>query len=337
MTTPVPFGPPPRPAGSVRIRSEADVLALVPHALGFHPEESLVLTALPPDGRAFHARVDLPERPDDLPLVVETLVEPAARHDARQALVVAYSDDACLAQVAAGCLVGRLAEAGVRTVLAIRADGQRWFPLGPGPDDPRAADGVPYDVSTHVLTTQAVLEGRVTYRSREDLADSLVPHDPEVVEGVAAHAATLPGLRDASEPVLRAEGAWLVAQVRAFLEREVVPGPLGVARMLHAVAHPDVRDLAWNEMRRVDADRHVRLWRTVVVMSPQDLVAPAAALLGFAAWLSGHGALAWCAVERSLEADPDHSLARLVGDALEAAMPPSRWTPVPASSLRLSR
>lgn len=64
-------------------------------------------------------------------------------------------------------------------------------------------------------------------------------------------------------------------------------------------------------------------------------MAPAAALLGFCAWLSGNGALGWCAVDRALEADPDQSLARLVGDVLTAAMPPWRWRPVPAESLPL--
>ena len=53
----------------------------------------------------------------------------------------------------------------------------------------------------------------------------------------------------------------------------------------------------------------------------------AAGLLAFAAWLSGDGALAWCAVERCLAADPDHTLAHLVARALEQAVPPSEWSP----------
>jgi hypothetical protein len=64
-----------------------------------------------------------------------------------------------------------------------------------------------------------------------------------------------------------------------------------------------------------------------VRQSPEHLVAPAAGLLAFAAWLSGDGALAWCAVERSLGADPDHTLAKLVARALEEAIPPTEWSP----------
>jgi hypothetical protein len=46
---------------------------------------------------------------------------------------------------------------------------------------------------------------------------------------------------------------------------------------------------------------------------------------GLAAWLSGNGALAWCAVDRSVESDPDNSLAELVGELLSRAVPPSSW------------
>ena len=66
----------------------------------------------------------------------------------------------------------------------------------------------------------------------------------------------------------------------------------------------------------------------MVRRSPEELVAPAAGLLAFAAWLAGDGALAWCAVDRSLRSDPDHTLAQLVAQALEGAVPPSAWRPL---------
>src|SRR5205085_4577320 len=49
---------PPRPAPPLKVRTEADVLALVPFTLGFHPEHSLVLITLTGSGRPFHARID---------------------------------------------------------------------------------------------------------------------------------------------------------------------------------------------------------------------------------------------------------------------------------------
>ena len=70
------------------------------------------------------------------------------------------------------------------------------------------------------------------------------------------------------------------------------------------------------------------LWTDLLRRAPDDLAGSAAAVLGMAAWVAGHGALAWCAVDRAEAADPDNSLARLVADLLSAAVPPSAWEEV---------
>jgi hypothetical protein len=194
---------------------------------------------------------------------------------------------------------------------------------------------VPYDVRTHELTTRSVLDGRVTYRNRDELVDSLAPVDPDVVEAVEVAHAALPELDPDDREQLRGEGRWLLAQLHAAVERDTVPGPLSLARILRAVADPDVRDLAWCEVSRSDAAKHAVLWREVVRRCPDHLVAPVAGLLAFTAWLAGDGALAWCAVERSLRVDPDNVLARLVSQALDSALPPSTWIPLDRSVLSL--
>lgn len=50
--------------------------------------------------------------------------------------------------------------------------------------------------------------------------------------------------------------------------------------------------------------------------------APALTLLGTAAWWTGHGAEAAVWIDRALEVDAYHSLARLVREALDAGLPP---------------
>ena len=55
------------------------------------------------------------------------------------------------------------------------------------------------------------------------------------------------------------------------------------------------------------------------------MVPAPAALLAFAAWQAGHGALAWCAVDRCEEVDAAYSLARMVARILEDAVPPTAW------------
>jgi hypothetical protein len=319
---------------SFSIRSEADVLALVPFTLGFHPEDSLVLVTLGRRSSPFHARIDLPDDVQDLPVVVDQLVHAAVANDGDRAMVVAYTDDACLAEAAVRRLVNSLAAAGIEPLLELRADGRRWYPLGLDHLDLRSIEGVPYDVRTHELTSQAVLEGKVTFRNREELADSLTAVDPDLVEEVSAAYFRL-GRLGPAESVLAAEARWLVEQARARLGGGDPVDVRTAARMLRALAVRDVRDLVWCEISRANAPSHVQLWRELVRRSPPELVAPAAGLLAFSAWLSGDGALAWCAVERSLGADPDHTLGQLVGQALEAALPPSSWQPPDPRSCRL--
>jgi hypothetical protein len=62
-----------------------------------------------------------------------------------------------------------------------------------------------------------------------------------------------------------------------------------------------------------------------VRVAPPDLVAPAASVLAFLAWLAGDGALAWCALDRAGEGERPCSLADRVAQALERALPPSVW------------
>ena len=320
---------------SFSVRSEADVLALIPFTLGFHPEDSLVLVTLGAGSRPFHARIDLPDDLEELGCVVEHLALAAVRNHAERAMVVLYTDDECLAEAAAAMLGGALGTAGIAVLLSMRADGHRWYPLGGDSRDTRSVEGVPYDVRSHELTSLSVLEGKVTFRNREELVESLTPVDAEAVEELSAAYAELGELDASDRSLLVAEGRWLVEQLRMCLGRSE-PLPVSTAaRFLRAVGERDLRDLAWCEITRTDAEAHVRLWRELVRRSPEELVAPVAGLLAFSAWLAGDGALAWCAVDRSLGADSDHVLARLVGRALEAAMPPSSWEPPDPRSLRL--
>jgi hypothetical protein len=116
------------------------------------------------------------------------------------------------------------------------------------------------------------------------------------------------------------------ATVLRHARARTLPDDAEAARLLAAVdADLDNRDAAWLGLRRHEAEHHVALWTNLVRRAPDDLVAPAAAVLAMAAWVAGHGALAWCAVDRAEAAAPGNSLARLVADLLVAAVPPATW------------
>jgi hypothetical protein len=297
------------------LRSAEDVLAAVRVVLGFEPHDSLVMITL--GGRhPLQARVDLPASPRELDAGLDALasqlLEPVRRFRAGGVLLVAYTDDERLGRRALRGLVRRFLRSGVDVADALRSDGSRWYPLDhdrPG----LSTAGVPYDVGAHPFVVAAVVEGRVVHGSRGDLVESLCP-DPVAVAEVETVASWQPG-----------SAAWVLAQVERYVTDGLTPTAHDAARLLHSIAVTEVREAVWTSAVRSTAPVAVRFWTDLVRRAPDGLVAHAAAVLAFHCWLSGDGALAWCAVDRCVAADPDHPLAGLVSDLLMAAFPPHEW------------
>jgi uncharacterized protein DUF4192 len=341
---------------TIRATGPDDLLAMVPFLLGFHPERSLVLMTIGRARTPVHARQDLPDDPAEVPELVTELVTVARRSGLARAAVVAYSDDPAGSDAVARALVEGLTAAGIDVPVALRADGARWFCLG----EPDAScthacppDGTPYDISRHPLTIEALVEGRVVHASRTALRDSLVADDLAEVDRVGDAvevagdrllAACVPASDPAAPPDpglgrahLVSEGRWLQHRVRRFVADGLRLDSHDVGRLLVAVAAVEVRDVAWAEITHQGAHRHVDLWRDVVRRAPHETRAAPAALLAFAAWLSGDGALAACALDVCQDAEPGYSLAGLLTQALAAGLPPDSWQPMPESALTLFR
>ncbi len=333
---------------TLRAKNPGDLLAMVPRVLGFHPDDSLVLLTLGDATDRFHARIDLPADAADIPAVVSSLGDVVRRQRIRRVVVVAYTEDQCLALETSTRLHELLTDQGVTVVEAIRADGERWYSLTGCTGACCPPGGTAYDVKSHPMTAQSVLEGQVVLGSRRALADSLVGTDPEAIAAVeeAADRAMARFQAAARHPLgppapeqarlhATGEGHWVRERVCRYLADGRPLDAEDTGRMLVAMIAIDVRDVAWAEMSRGSADPHVQLWRDMLRCSPYDLMAAPAGLLGFAAWLSGDGALAWCAVERCQEVEPDYRLAGLLSSALENAVPPSVWQPLSREDLTL--
>jgi hypothetical protein len=314
-------------------RDPADLIALVPGCFGFHPEQSVVMLSVGGGGQPCHARVDLPADRSHHAPICEQLGEVARRNGANALVFLLYTDDAPRAGAFAGVVRHCLAEGRPPVVGIFRVDDARWWRLdGPSRDDD---PGTPYDLSVHPFTAHTVVEGTVVLGSREELAESLAT-DPAEARRVAQRAAQRATRRVPNRSARVAEGRWVQRRVRRFLTDGRALTTSEVARLtLDLGIDLEIRDVAWAEMDRDNARRHVDLWRDVVRRSPDHLVAAPAALLGFAAWLSGNGALAWCAVDRCQAASPGYSLAGLLTQALAGGLPPSAWTPLPRSVLTL--
>jgi hypothetical protein len=336
-------------ARTQRLRTPEDLLAIVPCLLGFHPEDSLVLVCLGEAGESFHARVDLPTDAQDVEDVVAMLSETVRRHGIASVAVVTFGEDHWLCAAVVGALHDRLERHGARVEIAVRATAGAYYLLADGDDGSDSASaGTPYDVSSHPFTVQAVLDGQVVLGSRRELADSLVGTDAEAIaavrraadraqrrlDNVRRHPLGPPAPQQGRDHEV-AEGRWVRERIRRHASDGARMDSDDTGRLLVALESIEVRDVAWAELTRSTAADHVRLWRDVVLRTPPDLMAPPAGLLGFAAWLAGDGALAWCALDRCREADPDYRLAHLLATALANGIPPTAWRPIPQAELGL--
>lgn len=283
-------------------------MAAIPVVLGFEPSDSVVM--LTSGGtETFHARIDLPP-PGDVGETVDQLLGPALNHDVECVVFVLYAADGPDVRSFARTLRRDFTRAGIHVVEVLRAHEGRWF--APGPTGAPAA-GVPYDVGDHRFRAQAVVDGVVVHRSRAHLEAMLQPSPDEVRAVSRALRRAVP-----SPPDELADLVDIRLESGRFTTVEL-------ARVLLGLQEPHGRDAALGALSREVADAHLRLWTDAVQRAPEELVAAPAAVLGLTAWLAGHGALAWCAVDRCRAVDPDNTLAALVADALARAVPPSAW------------
>jgi hypothetical protein len=316
-------------------RTPTDLVAVVPAVLGFHPQDSVVLLTFASPGGSFHARVDLPVAAAEQEEVADVLLDAVVRNGVRRAALLLYTDDVEAAHEQAMLLIARLLALDVDVIEVLRVDDGHWHPV---PED--GSLGTAYELETHPFTAQRVYEGHVVRRDREELADSLVGTDDDDAVEVALAATRFADLVATSRApggtvhdFLRTEARWLQRHLRARPDDRSRLDPGDAGRMLVLASLGPTREVALAEISRENSASHVDLWLELVRRSPRDLLPGPAALLAFAAWQHGDGALAWCAIDRCLEVDPDFATAHCVAEMLTRAVPPTAWERMRRSEL----
>jgi hypothetical protein len=341
------FSQPPR----VRVSSPADVLAVVPHLLGFHPDHSLVVIGAgrPRERIELAFRYDLPDPPDGgLAAEIAGHAAGVLQHRNLSTVIAVGYGPGNLVTPVADALTEALRQRGLRLHELMRVEnGRYWSYLCTNPQC-CPPDGVPFDVRANPATTAMTVAGLVAYPDRAALASTLAP-----VTGAAAGAmerATARARDRAAELITEASGP-ATGQAAGRLEnsgRLVDTGQLvdagrravgeaistyraggritdddQLAWLSVVLAQLPVRDDAWSRMDPEHRDAHLRLWTDLVRRARRAYLAAPASLLAFTAWQAGEGALANIAIDRALAADPGYSLAHLLRDILDAGVPPA--------------
>ena len=298
-------------------RGPEDLLAAVPVVLGFRPHNSLVMLTFDA-ARTFHARVDLPASAEveaALPELVDALVSPCLTHRVGRVAFVSYSDDAGLSARVAVALRAAFGRAGIGVIDVLRAHAGSWQRV-PARQGARETRAVPYDEATHPFAAQAVFEGRVTLASREDLRDTLA----SVPDAMARVTMLQTGVARGPDDV-----GWVAGLVARCAAAGETPDDAEAARALRAVVRVEVRDAALSAVTRESAPAHLEVWADLLRRAPEPQVPDTAAVVAFCAWQAGDGALAWCALDRCFDVDPDHRLGRCLAECLTRAVPPGAW------------
>ncbi|MGH3794418.1 MAG: DUF4192 domain-containing protein [Pseudonocardiaceae bacterium] len=313
------------PADRIRLSDPSELIAAVPHLLGFHPHDSVVLLALHGTRLGLTLRADLVDI-DDAPILAEQMLVPMARQrPTGVALVVIGGDLIPTGEPPYSPMVdvldGVFSGAGLPVVHAVwaaaTADRAQWRCY----DDPRCA-GTVADPATTALAAATVAAGAITFGNREELAGLLTQGDPAALQRRAA----LLAAADADHPMsaeLRARRfARLEELHRKAAAGEVALSDRTVAEVASALCDHRVRDacLPWCIGPGVVAAE--RLWLALVRATPAPQRAEPAALLALVAYLRGDGALAGVALDAAWQACPDHSLSGLLRAALDGGLPP---------------
>ncbi|MET7669758.1 DUF4192 domain-containing protein [Micromonospora luteifusca] len=313
------------------VRSPADLIAAVPYLLGFHPTDSVVAVALLGRQIIFAARADLPDPSTDLVERARHLAAVIRRQGAEAATVVGYGPPDRVTP-AVDSVRAALGAAGLEVLDALRVTDGRWWSYLCTEPDCCPPEGRRYDPAANPVTASAVFAGQVALPDRAALVAQVSPVDGPAREAVCAATARaelrLTELLDQAPAedllgsrTMRSAG---VAAVRSAQRRQRRGERLDddeLSWLTLLMTHLPIRDHAWE--RTDGRDRDIALWTDVLRRAEPRLAAAPGALLAFAAWRAGQGALAAVALERTLSLHPDYSLALLLDDLLRRGVPPS--------------
>jgi Domain of unknown function (DUF4192) len=323
-----------RPDTTLVVRNSADLIAVLPFLMGYHPHETMALIGLRGGRLDFCGCFDLPP-PDvdesDLRVEMKDMAATMLRQEPDRVVIVGYGPRDRITP-----LVLRMAEAlqatGVLIDDALRVHEGRWWSYACDAHDCCPPEGTPCLPPDSVIAAEATYLGQVALPSRRDLVAQVSP-----LEGPARAAMIVATERARTrfDSLLEGDGATRrIRQAGRLAVREAEKRHRSGAVLTDGetawlgvlLADRSVEDYAVD--RTGPHEWRTGLWTDVLRrVEPIHVPAPAC-LLAFTAWQLGRGALARVAVDRALAVEPGHELAGMLHQLLGFAISPEilrRW------------
>ncbi|MDG4834829.1 DUF4192 domain-containing protein [Solwaraspora sp. WMMD1047] len=315
------------PVSKLRIRTDVDLVTVVPYLLGFRPDDgSIVVLAFADNRVVFAARTDLPgpdTSGDALLDLGHHLTDVTRRaHPNATVLLVGYGTaghvDPALRTVAVLLTTGGLSVRQRLRVTDSRVVHLDCDHAGCSPD------GTPFDPMSSPVAAEATYAGMVALPNRAAKAALLGPADTASGEAMR-QAVTRATAR--MQPLIHDEAAVdeaAAAAIAQALSRHAIGTALGddeVAWLLVLLARPSVWNLAAGHAE--PDEQHLAFWNEVTRRAPDPLIPAPATLLALTAWQLGDGMIATLATQRALHIDPSHELARLILHGAQAGISPA--------------
>lgn len=315
------------------------LIAALPAVLGFVPAQSLVLVTVADGETGAVLRSDLSDAGETLSQLADL-----ASHSGAESVLAVIVDDK-----GAGCpmcadehrwladsLAAELADRGIEliatNVVAEVAAGARWHCV-----DGCGNSGLVEDPTSSPSAVAAVLDGRRLYRRREDLVQVVATADPArtaALEVLIAAADAPPGQRSDAQVRADIEHALGCAERHG---RGQSPSDEQLTRLALALTDARVRDTLYALAVGDRAAEAEALWAALARCLPARWRVEALVLLAFSAYSRGDGPLAGISLDAALRCAPEHRMAGMLDQALQAGMRPEQIRELATTGYRLAR
>ncbi|MBM2616945.1 DUF4192 domain-containing protein [Actinoplanes sp. LDG1-06] len=308
------------PECTITVRSSADLIAVTPYLLGFHPTDSVVVIGTAGPVVSFVARHDLLRPDDDGDDSIAPLV---AAQEVEAVTILGYGRPGPVGRTVETLAAG-LTRSGVPIREKLRITDGRWWRFGCTDSACCPPSGNP--VPTHgSVAAAAVYQGQVALPSREALIAQVAAVEGELRARTSAATtricrryALLFSVNPHPELVLLRAGRLLVIKAETTYASGRSLTAEEIAHLGVVLTSPVVLDEAINRTR--DEPWRIALWTEVTRGVDPFWVPGPACLLSHAAWRQGLGALARVAIDRALRQDPGHRMACTLDRLLAAGI-----------------